>query len=300
MSGAISGTRLSWGGTVDKEGHRTYKLVQLVEVSDTEDGPGTVLETPGLPFVGSFWSQGNEFDLWAICLPTRKISIHQPKAGDKNVWWEVESTFSTKPTERCQDTPIEDPLLEPQKISGSFVKYTKPAFFDKNGDEILSSSHERLPIEVDDNHPTVRISQNVGALGLGLFTPMVNKVNDAALWEIPARGVKLANVSWSRKVLGICSFYYTRTFEFDIDASDDGFNIEIADEGYMHVKPGGNQEDIENGFIHIKDSDDENVSEPRPLDGAGNVAANRAAIHTFDIAYYKEANFLELGIPTIL
>jgi hypothetical protein len=53
MATQIKGERV-WALTREHDGHRTYKLKQLV-VSDTWDGPARVLNTPGLPLPGSFW-----------------------------------------------------------------------------------------------------------------------------------------------------------------------------------------------------------------------------------------------------
>ena len=200
----------TWGGDRDEEGHRTYRVEHLVETDNHLDGPQIVMNTPGLPVIGSFWSFGNDIDSWAFCYPDMKVTILKEKEGDKNFHWRVGQKFSTRPLKRCQDETVEDPLLEPQKISGNFVKYTKEASQDRFGNMIKNSAHEiyRGPqVEFDHNRPTVRVEQNEPLLGLETFTEMVDTVNDTTLWGLTKRKIKLSDVSWERKVHGVCDFY---------------------------------------------------------------------------------------------
>lgn len=228
--GRIIGRR-TWGGERDEKGHRTYKIVHLVE-APTTNGPATILATPGLPAEGSFWQFDDDIDEWAFCYPTTKVSIHQEKEGDPNYYWLVENTYSTKPLDRCNDNPIEDPLLEPDRISGGFTRSTREESVDKDGNTVKSSSHElfRGPqVEFDHSKMTIRVSQNVADLGDEIFTDMIDTVNDDTFWDYGAREVKLDNVTWERKVHGTCDYYFVRNFEFSIDP--DTFDREITDEG---------------------------------------------------------------------
>ena len=103
--------KLSYGATRDEEGHREYKVKWLVKSLKT-DGPAMVFMASGLYSVGAYWNLGGT-DAWAWCRPQMTIAIHQPREGDPNEYWTAEQTFSTKiNSKRCQDTPIEDPLLE--------------------------------------------------------------------------------------------------------------------------------------------------------------------------------------------
>lgn len=302
-----------WGLSIDEEGHRTYFIEFLVEVSSMRDGPALVSLTPGLPVVGSVWIVGNDFDVWAWCYPTMKVSRHQTPKGESGVWWKVRKTFSTKPLFRCQDESVEDPLLEPDRISGGFVKYTQEVSKDRNGTEITSSSHEPIrgpQVEFDNNRPTVRISQNVSSLGLDVFTPMIDTVNDRPLWGLAARKIKLSNVPWERKTWGTCNFYYTRTLEFDIDFTT--FDRDIPDVGKkvlrgewnqavtppVWVPEGGTSQSNPTHFQIFKDAKDENIG-PTLLDGAGNPSTSETPTFA-TLEFYGESNFLTLGVPTTL
>jgi hypothetical protein len=301
----------TWSLQRDEEGHRTYTVVHQVRAS-TSDGPGTVMVTPGLPLVGSFWNFFNDFDPWAFCYPTMTVTPRISN-GEANTHWDVKQIFSTKPLFRCQDQSIEDPLLEPDKVSGSFVNYLKEANQDKDGNLFMSSSHEPIigpQAEFDDHRATVTIEQNRSVLGLSTFTNLINKVNDASLWGLAARKIKLSNVSWSRKLFGLCDFYYTRNLQFDIQF--DTFDRVVLDEGTMVLSRDWNAatgvwDDLDvagvapvvtnlTHFIKAKDPGGEPVNVV--LDGAGRAALTEAAAGQGTLDYYPEGDFLTLGIPT--
>lgn len=233
----LNGQR-TWSCTRDDEGHREYKVTFRVRGS-TFDGPANVLQTPGLPLPGSFWLIDNDIDVYAWCRPNATV---EPEIEDEpNRFWSVEMTFSTKPpdskNQRCQEVQIEDPLLEPQKVSGGMIKYTEEAYQDVFGRPLMNSCHEPLrgpQVEFDMNRPTVKIEQNVAILDLGLCTSMVDTVNRGPLWGLPSRTIKLSNFSWERLFYGQCYVYYKRVFEFDINYR--GFDRVLLDEGTKVLK----------------------------------------------------------------
>lgn len=289
--------RVNWTGGRDKEGHRQYEITWLV-YSTTTEGPEQVGGATGLAAVGSQWNYGVDLDAWALCYPTLKIKPVVKREPGR--WWEVQQTFSTKPLNRCQDTEIENPINEPPSISGGFVKYTREVTKDRNDEPIESSSHEMFrgaAVTFDDNRPTVSISMNVLAFPLATFAGMVDTLNDATLWGLDARTIKLSNVSWERLLYGTCTFYYRLTYEFDIRVEGEGFDRVLIDEGTKVLKPGGNADDPRD-FQVYKDGNGENTRVL--LDGAGSALANAASPHEIALEYYSESNFLLLGIPTSL
>lgn len=233
-----------WEMSRDSEGHREYRVTHKV-LANPKDGPANVLQCPGLPVPGSFWSFDNDSDLWATCRWDAKVT---PVITDEpNMVWEVEQTFSSKApdTKNCKTTQVEDPLLEPPKVSGSFVKYTEEAVLDRFGNFITNSAFEQMrgsQVEFDRNRPTIKIEQNVPTAYLAYQLPsqMVDTVNNDTLWGFPRRTIKLSSASWERKFQGECSVYYTRTLEFDINIHTDqitgeqssGWDKELADIGH--------------------------------------------------------------------
>lgn len=276
----------TWEGGRDAEGHREYKITFRVSGS-TDDGPANVIRCPGLPYVGSTWNFGYDFDIWAWCRSDAKAK--PMVTGEPNTEWTVEYTFSTKPLspnsrQGCGDEKITDPLLEPQKITGSFVKYQKEAAFDRFGLPVLNSSWEQLKgaeVTFDSNRPQVKIEQNVAVLNLGLCGALVDSVNILPMWGVGSRMVKLTDFEWERKLQGVCSYYFTRKFTFDIDLNT--FDRYILDEGskclngknvggawkLMPVNGAGLAPNPSNPlhFIRYKDANGENAR--CILDGAG-------------------------------
>lgn len=233
-SSLIDGAR-TWSMTRDAEGHRNYTIKFQAKTTSPLDGPAIVMQTPGLFYPGAVWSVDNDYDPWAWCRPDMQIT---PMVEDEpNLHWEIVQTFSTRfpdgiRFQRCNDFNIEDPLLEPQRVSGSFVKYSKEATHDRFGRAILTSSLEQVrgqQVEFDENSRTVSIEQNVPLLQMNIFDPMVDTLNHYPLWGMPPRTIKLSNVSWDVKYYGVCYKYYTRKFEFEVNSN--GFDRLINDEG---------------------------------------------------------------------
>jgi hypothetical protein len=288
--------RIEWSLTRDDDGHRTYKIKWLVEAASPNEGPALIANATGLPAIGSTWAFASDVDAWAFCWPNLKVAPVLTK--EKSGYWTVENIFTTKPLNRCQDSSIENPINEPDRISGSFVKYTQEAVQDKDGEALVNSAHEQYRgqvVEVDFNRPTVQVEKNLLTLPLSTFAPMIDTVNDAALWGLPARCVKLSNASWQRKLYGTCSYYYTVGYEFDINYNT--FDKQVLDEGTMVLGEGGSAANP-GDFVKYKDLNGENSRVV--LDGAGEPWDGASAPYYHEFEIYQESNFLTLGIPTSL
>lgn len=296
--------RIDWSLNMDNETYRDYLLRMHVVTTDPLDGPERVFFASGLPSIGAPWSFGNDDDPWALRTPETRVTPIITREPNKH--WIVELKFSNRPMWRCSTDQVDDPLAEPQGISGSFVKYVRNAEKDRFGRLILSSSHEKIEgIERDANRPSVVIEQNIATLGLSTFTQMIDGVNDAVLWGLPARWVKLSNVSWSRKLYGVCSYYYTRRFEFDVkyggwdvsDVADAGFK-EFDDDLYADTP--ANRADPTKYRI-VKDGRGENTPTKVLLNGLGSRLTNPLApVFLPTIQLYDQFNLFLLGIPASL
>lgn len=222
----------------DSEGHRTYTISHRVKV-DPLDGPAVALTTPGLPLPGSPWLVDNEIDLWAWCRPNATVT--PVVENEPNEYFDVVQTFSTKPpdrgsrnanNQRCHDGQIEDPLLEPQKISGSFTKYTEEAYMDRFGHPILNSAFELMrgsQVEFDHNRWTITIEQNVTNLQLDIVSLMKDCVNSVPMWGLGRRQVRLVDFNWEKRIHGLCSVYYMRKFTFEVrEESHDKLLLDVG------------------------------------------------------------------------
>lgn len=217
MSAVLNGL-LEWSVDRDDEGHRTYTATHQVGCNPG-DGPSAILSCPGLPSPGSSWNIAGDFDVWATCRLGAKVKMLDVKKGEKAKIWGVEQTWSTKPFKRCNEAQVEDPLLEPQKVSGTFKLDKEEATYDRFGKRILNSAHEMVrgpQNEWDYMKSQVQISQNVPLLQLELCAAFANCVNSSTLWGNPRRCIKLSEFSWEKKYFGLCNSYYTRNFGFEV------------------------------------------------------------------------------------
>lgn len=216
--------------TQDKEGHREYKVTYLVKMTSVDDGPAMALVASGLPLTGSFYALGNEVDTWAFCTP--EVGVTQVITEKDRHFW-VEKHFTTKPQSRCNETNIENPLLEPAKISGQSDNVSEEATHDRFGQPIHNSAHEQLrgpQVEFDRYRSTVTIEQNYPNMtAITLAYRFLNHCNDRPMWGMGYRQVRLSNVSFSRNFFGLCFPYYTRRLEFTLDSL--GFDKNLLDEG---------------------------------------------------------------------
>jgi len=265
-----------------------------------------VLYTPGLPQTGSVWSPTgtNDGDVFAYCTPKTNVALHSADKDAGGNYWKVTKHFTTKPQNRCQDHKVEDPLDEPDKISGSFVKHQRRLTKDKDGAAILTSSLEEIEgLTRPGSNPTVSITQNVADLQLATLVLMIDGVNDAELWEIPARGVMLSSISWSREFYGGCNIYYTRTLDFEV--AHDGTNYthdidDIVDYGYKVWDGVGAKTDSDSFKVVLDPETQQPLPNKSPLNGAGE-KGNPAVPSLFpSVAWAYENNFFELGIPAVL
>tara|TARA_R110000824_G_scaffold172434_1_gene350264 strand:+ start:4531 stop:5541 length:1011 start_codon:yes stop_codon:yes gene_type:complete len=324
-----------WSMTRNKDGHRTYKLTNKVKVSDVGgvnalgDGPFIVLGTSGLPAVGSTWAYGNDADPFAYCTAEIMIKPHPGYKDEKATYWITENTFSSNPQSSCTEDSFDDPLLEPQKLSGTFLRSSQEGFTNKDGNLIQTSSHEFFrgsEVDFDVMMPSVHIEQNVADLELATVTSMISprpSVNSAIMWGLPVRTVKLSGFAWAQVFYGTCDFYYTRAFDFEIDYGtwdrtlvDKGTKAlfgqwaetdDCATSEWVLAEICGETPDPSNPshFIRFKDRQGENAEVilngaglPYQPEDTGTSGAGTAGSVLFD--YYPGADLFDLNVPTTI
>lgn len=316
MVTAVKGP-INWNLGVEEEGHYTYTITHLVESDDPGDGPAIVSNTPGLPQPGDPWHFFNDFDDWVWCLPT--MTVIPVVEVEKNLHWHVTQYFSSRLPDLCRTERYTDPLLEPDRISGTFTKYQEEARYDRFGNPITNSAHEALhgpAVEFDANRPTVRIEQNVADLELDVFSSMIDTVNDAPMWGLPERCIKLSNVTWEKHFRGDCDPYYTRALDFDVKY--DTFDRDIRDEGTKvlngHWDTATGQWTLDpvniggvpippdkNNPTHFIRYQDPKYNLTRVLlDGNGKPVMDINLAGEIHVEKYDESNFFLLGVPAVL
>ena len=217
--------------------------------------------------------------------------------GEPNYYWTVEQFFSTKPIKRCQDSSIEDPLDEPPKISGNFSPYSREYTTDRYGNAILNGAFELITgpaVEFDDTKIYVEISMNLASLPLSTYSSYMQHVNNSTMWGLSARKIKLSTVSFERNLYGVCNYYYTVRYGFDINFNT--FDRSIPDNATMFLAPGGNPSDPRD-YITVRSKDGQPV---RRLLKSAAIWDGSGSPDFINVEAYDEANLLLLGIPSSL
>lgn len=234
-SGVLTGQR-TWRMERDKRGYKRYYITHRVEVDDTPgsaDGPANALATPGLPIPGGIWDFDNDTDADAFF--TQEAKVTPVIEGERCRFYDIEQVATSEPEDSCLTqfgTGVVDPLTEQPVISGSFVKYTELAEFDKDGDRILSKSFEKFrgpAAEFDKSRATIRITINSATLDLATLCVFIDTLNSFTLWGFDPRCVKLSDITWERKFYAGCSCYFAITYEFE--TKTDTFDRFILNEG---------------------------------------------------------------------
>jgi hypothetical protein len=315
----------------DADGNRDYKLVAHCRTDlPYAEGPSVAMQlVNALVPLGQYWNPPGgaaEVDVWAY---RRLETTVRPVLAENEVNQDyyVDLTFSTKNDPKwCKDQQIDDPLLQPQRVSGNFTRYTEEAVLDRFGRHITNSAHEQIrgpQNEWDRNRPGVKIEQNVADLEFPRCSSFVDCVNDSVLWGLPPRTIKLSAFDWEVKYYGLCSKYYVRKFDFEINY--DGWDRDLLDEGTkaLHGRWQANLDQWQlipiNGrapnpanpqhFDRYKDRNGENArvvlngaGVPISTDDFGTSTSTSTAPYrypgTIHVEKYLAANFLLLNIPT--
>ncbi len=315
----------------DEDGYREYKVAWIV-FAQVNEGAFDVLNCPGLPLPGSAWTFHGSPDPWVWCRPQTSVRVRADRGGDspradKPLPYDVEQTFSNKPEKRCHELSIEDPVLQPPKISGSYVQYQEEATLDMFGRPIVSSSWEQIrgqQVEFDANRPTVEIDMNVSIFSLPDLASRLDTLNDAVLWGLLPRMIKFSRLQWQRLVYGLCYVYYNLRLGFDVNYKT--FDRIVPDEGqkvitghwhptqdvYLIDNIGGLPADPMNPAHFMRAVDRTGNPITIPLDGYGRPAGTKVNYTAFAsgldpfcteignvlVMKYPESNFLQMGIPS--
>lgn len=316
--------RLDWNLRQTDEGHRNYSIEWLVEVDTTDDGPQQAFNCPGLAAIGSWWQYGNDNDSDAFCQPEAEIRPFVTK--ERSNLYTVRQNFSTNPFGgggssgggRSQEVPVGNPLAEPYRISGSTNRYTYTSTVDKDNRPIKTSSLELLEEEFDENRATIDIGFNTLILPTIDFSPIIDCVNDSALWGFNKRCVKVTAARWARQVYGNNFFYFTVDYSFEI-RHPATFDRWVADSGTRCLRGHSPGSLFKNDPLDPEGTDVSpptiNKSTPKAfeayidaegnntrvfLDGDGRPVDDIEDALSIQVTRYPEANLLVLGIPSAL
>lgn len=280
------------------DGDREYKRFFLVRTSSQDDGPLTVALATGLPLVGETYRYPGTATTPGPTLTEYDTGVYAgemvPKLADKNkkTLWAIEVPYTSTPTGKATGGPA-DPLDEPPKFSGSFLRVNEIFEEDNEGNAILMSSGEPPdpPLEEGVSYPTLRIEMNVASPALALWADYANAVNTGTFWGLGARKWAIEKIDWQDQFRGNGSRYVTVVFEFA--AKYNTWDRRFLDRGYYRkvVAPVA-------GKILITDIDGQPVNAPRLLDGSGNVLEEGSDPVYITKKLRPERSFGSLGVPT--
>lgn len=282
----------------DDIGHREYNITWQVRTTTALDGPAAILANWPLPAVGSSYSLDNDYDPWAFCTPDLSIAASPDvQEGDPIQDWFVTQKWSTNQSWRCQTAPIENPLLEPFQLSGDFHHEQKEAKVDRFGDPLVHPNFQAIlgpQVETKTSYPTISITFNSATLPLSTYVLLINKVNDAPLWDLPVRAIRFADARWERLVYGSCFYYFRTTYTFECNL--DTFDPICPASGTVAKKEGGDATNPKD-FIPVQ-INGENAE--IMLNEQGEAVTDWRDQYKPRKQIAKQGNLLLLGIPSQL
>lgn len=294
----------TWRFRRDEDGHRYYEVDWRVWTDSIYQSPAKILANWPLPVVGypynlATWFPGFDgVDTWAFCTPELNIAPAKDVAeGEPHLQWDVTQYFSTKQSWRCNTFPIENPLLEPYELSGDFTHEQREATVDKDNKPLMHPNYQPITgpqVERKFSYPNIAITFNVATLPLSTFTLLMNKVNDAPLWGLPARTIRFSDARWERKVYGSCFYYFRISYVFEINR--DTFDPKVPAEGTVALRENGRPGNPQDYVPVVNTQAGEYTSALLDSEGRAVRDPRYQFIQTLKIA--EEGDLLLLGIPT--
>lgn len=303
--------------SIDKEGIRTYTITFLVVTTDIGDGPEVVANTPELPNVGVTYSSFasdwtgkgtlNDADPWVWCTPELEARPHRQVDNEPTTHWEVTTKFTNAEQTRDNTNTVQNPLLEPNKLSGNFSLKSIATTKDKDGDLIQTTAFEPIKVDRDDAHAQIIIERNKGTIDLSTITPLINKVNNATLWGLATRKVKFNEYSWRELRYATNTKYYRERLVFGINPNtwsrDDIPNKskKTINGGWIEGVFSAFTTDVNDPSKYIRAVDKQgNPTEYFLNKTTGEPSSSSTPTYLDTVHLYGETNFASLGLPATL
>jgi len=211
-------------GGVDAEGTHTYTNVYIVLTDDKDDGADTARGAGavalGLPDYNDSWAWGNDSNSNALA-KTRSADIASlDETSPYYRKWKVTIGYTTAGQSRDpaggggsgsgSEEGIQDPLLEPWKLSGSYIQTTRRTSVDKNGANVTNSADEPILFDVPSGYDSLIMNGNTATISLTTRAANVTKSNSTAMWGLAVRQVYLNQWSWDIAYRGTTPYFVNR------------------------------------------------------------------------------------------
>lgn len=207
----------NWTKDTGEEGDETYTVNWKVNTTLALDGPDVAWTAAGLPVPGSSLSIGNTSNPWAFY--QNKGSAKLLKADSNRKLWDLTTVFSTKPIKRCSAGKVDDPLLEPHRVKGTFNRVMEEQLKDKDGNPIENSAQQRFKgatVQIPRARPVVELEMNVAWINLAWMAEYADAVNSNTQWGQAVRTIKCTVGPWERVLYGTCCYYFVVRFTFEL------------------------------------------------------------------------------------
>ena len=260
---------------------RTYQRVYLVQTNDKNDGPLVAKLDPAIPLQGDPYPG----DARAFCKNKSVEPFAPPMA------WHVVCEYSSE--WEIKQNPLNDPAL----ISWKAEQFQRPAWRDRNGAAILNSAGDffaTLPV-IDDSRFVVSVKKNLAAVPVWVATyqDAINIAPFTVDGILVATGLGKLQSLHIGEVQERNSIKY-RVLSFDIHLREEGWDLEILDQGFTRTGDYSLGEDTGKKYSAGERDGDQTISEtPVLLDGNGQklTPANPLTAVFLSFGVYKQKDF---------
>jgi hypothetical protein len=296
MSANAVTSPVDWSKSTDEEGNETYTVLWRVETTATADGPDVAWTAAGLPIPGSALSIGNTINPWAFYQGKGDAKLTRLEASRKI--WDLTTVFSTKPSKRCQDSRVSDPLLEPHRVKGSFAQVMEETRTDKNGSPLQNTVLEPYTgpeCQFAACRPVVELEMNVAWINLAWMAEYADAVNSNVQWGQAVRTIKCTVGPWERVQYGNCYYYFVVRFTFELRYET--WDFQPWNRASRYVLAGKSAPwTPETDFANFKTANEENtIGMVAATTGYATTTANRLNFRIF-----REKDFSTVGWPATI
>lgn len=234
-----------------QDGKASFTRRFQVQTDSYSDGPMTVLQALGLPYINSVFTFGNEGH-YARCQ-----SVAPTRLAPNSLYWEVEASYETqdpsKPEQR--EGQHESPLIELPDISTSFERFDKVIYsvYNTSTEEIepCKASNGQIfdpPPTKDESRLVLTISRNepLTAQWLPLSVIFQDAVNEDTFWGSAPGTAKVSSITAQRMTKPLQSglpFAYLKT-TYVIHFRNEGWDLQLLNHGDYYITSGENVKKI--------------------------------------------------------
>ncbi len=285
-------------GGINSNSEASYTRVFDVDTDSNYVGPKAVRTHASIPQLGDYYTNGitdpydpdYEEDLGAF--------VNEVSADEKDnvgIAWKVVVKYGPGNTLELGG----DPTLWKIRVRFGGERIDRVVLFDLDGNPIMNSAGDKFadPLTVDDGWSTMLITRNeyVSSFSLSLASTYSNSINNGTWNGFAARTCKLGIIETSDEQWDASTgqWYYTVTYPVKINP--DTWVKRLLDQGFNELDDAGSTKPIM--------YQGQQVSEARPLDGAGHALDGTDGYDTptwLDFRVEKEVDWTGLNINLAL